>query len=232
MSTYTSLFSFSSPFHLTTLANFNKYTPVNTLSTQVLSSDVIARHVDGEGVLHTERLLVCKQNVPSLLRRFVAIPDTAYFHEFSTLNPVTQEYKATSVNLSLRSVLQVFETCQFKTDPASPTQNTLFQQDVRISAFGGLGVEKLIESAAIKRFRDNAGKGREGLQLVVDSFKQELDQKMEAGLASGKQALRDLDERVDVLGTRIQEGVQDVKDSWKAFESKWQSRGLSLSLFQ
>jgi hypothetical protein len=152
--------------------------------------------------------------------------------QVSTLDPKTQEYRATSVNLSLRSVLTVYETCQFRQDPASPNANTLFLQDVRIAAFGAYGVEKLIESAAIRRFRDNAWKGREGLQQVVAHMGEQLDATMAAATTTGKQALREVQERVDELGVSLSDGVREVKDSWRALETRWEQRGLTFSQFQ
>ena len=82
----------------------------------VLSVDVLSRTIDpNTGILTTERLLTCKQSVPSFLRSLgFPIPEVAYFHEVSTLDPRTKEYKAQSINLSMRSVMEVKETCVYR----------------------------------------------------------------------------------------------------------------------
>lgn len=57
---------FDRPWNVVTFAAWNKYP--NDNSPQVLNVDILNRSVNPEtGVLHTERLLTCRQNLPSIL---------------------------------------------------------------------------------------------------------------------------------------------------------------------
>ncbi|KAJ3102178.1 hypothetical protein HDU97_000739 [Phlyctochytrium planicorne] len=102
-----------------TAANWRKYP--NELSSHVLSVDILSREVDSEtGILRTERLLCCRQNVPSILKNLgLPIPEVAYFREISELDPERKEYTAKSVNLSMRSIMTVHETVIFRESTAS-----------------------------------------------------------------------------------------------------------------
>ncbi|KAJ3077105.1 hypothetical protein HDU98_008540 [Podochytrium sp. JEL0797] len=97
-----------------TTANWMKYP--NPISTHVLSVDILSREVDPEtGVLRTERLLCCKQGGPAFLRTIgIPIPEVAWFREVSHLDPRTKEYTATTVNLTMRNIMVVKETCVYK----------------------------------------------------------------------------------------------------------------------
>ncbi|KAJ3412946.1 hypothetical protein HDV05_008734 [Chytridiales sp. JEL 0842] len=97
-----------------TMANWRKYP--NDYSKHVLSVDILSRQVDPKtGILRTERLICCKQSAPSLLRRMgLPIPEVAYFREISELDPKERHYTAKSVNLSMRSIMSVTETCIFR----------------------------------------------------------------------------------------------------------------------
>ncbi|KAJ3005200.1 UNVERIFIED_CONTAM: hypothetical protein HDU68_004709 [Siphonaria sp. JEL0065] len=104
----------SYPWDIVTTANWIKYP--NEISTHVISLDILSREVDPvSGVLRTERLLCCKQSSPKFLRTIgVPIPEVAWFREVSYLDPKTRTYTATSVNLTMRNIMVVKETCIYK----------------------------------------------------------------------------------------------------------------------
>ncbi|KAJ3028204.1 UNVERIFIED_CONTAM: hypothetical protein HDU68_002232 [Siphonaria sp. JEL0065] len=104
----------SYPWDIVTTANWMKYP--NEISTHVISLDILSREVDPvTGVLRTERLLCCKQSSPKFLRTIgIPIPEVAWFREVSYLDPKTRTYTATSVNLTMRNIMVVKETCVYK----------------------------------------------------------------------------------------------------------------------
>ncbi|KAJ3210966.1 hypothetical protein HK099_008140 [Clydaea vesicula] len=176
-----------------TTANWRKYP--NELSSHVLSCDVISREVDpSTGILKTERLLKCKQNVPYLIRSLATIPEVSYFREVSYLDPKTQTYTATTINLSLTNLLTIREICTYKPDPSNPNK-TLFQQQCMTTAgqsFSAFG--KYIEDAAIYKFGSNASRGRAGLELVINKVLEEV-RDVEDKLGRGLETLEK-----DILG--------------------------------
>ncbi|KAI9311906.1 PRELI-like family-domain-containing protein [Obelidium mucronatum] len=102
----------SHPWDVVTQANWVKYP--NDISTHVISVDILSREVTSDGVLRTERLLCCEQSAPALLRRLVALPAEAWFREVSLLDPATRTHTATTVNLTMRNIMLVKETCVYR----------------------------------------------------------------------------------------------------------------------
>ncbi|KAI8917407.1 PRELI-like family-domain-containing protein [Entophlyctis helioformis] len=193
--------SFSHPWSLLTFANWRKYP--NEHATHVLSVDVLARRVDpASGVLETQRLLRCKQAVPSIFKTLgINMSEEAFFLETSTLDPQTQVYTAKTVNLSLRSLFTAEETCVFKPDPVNPLEHTLFSQKAEITTGATLSFfSRLVEDAFVKRFKANAEKGRRGLESVVQAVVAEA-QLVENKVAEGiKEGLSGLEGFASTLG--------------------------------
>lgn len=182
---------FPFPWQTLTSANWRKYP--NEKAQHVVSCDVIDRYVDKNGVLYTERLIQCRQPTPSFLRRLFSQspnqPNTehnAFFREISLLDPVGQEYEATTINLSMTNICIVEEQCSFKPDPACPTENTLFIQRGHVTAsvasFSISALGRLVEEAAVSRFYANADKGQQALTMVVDRLMKETKECFESSL--------------------------------------------------
>ncbi len=170
MKLWESSHSFKHPWNTITLSNWNKYP--NPISTHVISCDVISRKIEN-GVLITERLLSCKQGVPSILKSLgLGFEEIAYFHEISSLNFETQEYRAQTVNLTMRSLLNVDETCILKPDPSCP-KSTIFTQQALVTA-NLAAVGRIIEEVAVSRFKANATKGKEALESVANRIWNEV----------------------------------------------------------
>lgn len=178
---------FAHPFGTMTSANWRKYP--NEYSSHVLSVDIIDRSVHPQtGVLRTERLLSIKQSAPALLRRLLPLPEVTYFREVSFLDPKQRTYKAVSNNLSMRNIVDVEETCELRADPAHPEGSTEFKQRAEISVMGALSyVANMVEEAAVASFKANSGKGRKGLETVIDMVTAEA-RELEAGLKEGLEA--------------------------------------------
>ncbi|KAI8614084.1 PRELI-like family-domain-containing protein [Chytriomyces sp. MP71] len=152
-----------------TTANWIKYP--NDITTHVLSVDILDRSVHPvTGVLRTERLLCCKQGAPAILRTLgFPIPEVAWFREVSELNPVTREYTAKTVNLTMRNLMIVKETCIYREiSHISSKVLTEFVQTAEFHAQIGISsVRNLMEEAARNRFQANAGKGLKALESVI-----------------------------------------------------------------
>ncbi|KAJ3031343.1 hypothetical protein HDV00_008380 [Rhizophlyctis rosea] len=193
MKVYQNESTFPHPWSTLTSANFQKYP--NPLSTQVLSVDVLRREIDPQtGHLLTERLLCCQQPAPALLRRLLPIPEVTFFREISVVDPKTQTYAAKSWNLSMRSIIEVEETCVFKPHPSAP-QTTIFAQTAQFTAMkdGWANVAKMVEDAAVQAFQNNAGKGRKGLELVIDrvvSEAKEVEERLTKGFEEVSEGIR------------------------------------------
>ncbi|KAI9206018.1 PRELI-like family-domain-containing protein [Polychytrium aggregatum] len=189
MKLFESTHSFPHSWSTLTTANWRKYP--NELSQHVIACDVLSREIDpATGVLRTERLLTCKQNIPSIVHRLgLPVPQCMYFLEVSYLDPAAQTYTAVSTNLMMRGVLTVEETCKFRQVESDPS-STQFDQKVSITALGALSTfARLVEDAAINRFKSNAHKGRAALESVIDKVVDEA-RAVESRVAEGLEGLR------------------------------------------
>ncbi|KAI8920110.1 hypothetical protein PhCBS80983_g02966 [Powellomyces hirtus] len=193
---------FAHPFGTITEANWRKYP--NEYSSHVLSVDILSREVcPTTGVLRSERLVSVKQSAPALLRRLLPIPEVTYFREVSFLDPKRKSYKAISNNLSMRSIVDVEETCEFNAaDPQSPDSGgTVFKQRAEVNALGALSyAARLVEETAVSSFKANSWKGRQGLETVVDKILMEAE-----GLEAG---FKELEAEFKNLEADFKEGIE------------------------
>jgi uncharacterized protein YcaQ len=75
-----------------------------------------------------------------------------------------------STNLTWSNVLSVRETVVYQRSSTQPTTTTDFQQEAKITALCG-GWQKIknkVEEASVERFRENAKRGREGFETVLE----------------------------------------------------------------
>ncbi|RPB28526.1 MSF1-domain-containing protein [Terfezia boudieri ATCC MYA-4762] len=150
------------------LANWRKYCAWNTKSTHVIAVDTLSRSVDPEtGILITERLITCKQAAPRWLKAIFGTEES-YVREISYVDPVAKTVTMKSMNLTLNNLLNVQETVQYVPDPECPAKRTLFKQDAKITAYGAFTrLRNAIEDFSVDRFHQNAIKGREGFEAVL-----------------------------------------------------------------
>ncbi|KAI8896438.1 PRELI-like family-domain-containing protein [Globomyces pollinis-pini] len=193
------------PWHTLTFANWRKYP--NEFAPHVASVDVISRQLTSDGKLVTDRLLQLKQPLPSFIIK-LGVPETSFFLERSTLDPVTQAYQATTYSLNMRSLFQAEEVCCFDSDPE--TGGTVFSQKATFTAFSLFS--SAIEQFAINRFEANAAKGRQGLESVLQIVISEakgLESKWQEGVQGVKHGLEELKDTMVHLEHDI---VQESKD--------------------
>ncbi|CAG8517768.1 4363_t:CDS:2 [Paraglomus brasilianum] len=171
MKIFTTSHIFRYPWTQVSAANWRKYPNENC--PHVIAIDVIDQHVDPEtGILRLERLITCKQNVPSFIRRLCGAASVTYAREISEIDPKNKVLKMTSWNLSLKHLVSVAETVVYSEDPEDSSR-TCFTQEASIKC--GESLERFanyIESFCVQRFHDNAQKGRQGFETVLERLRQ------------------------------------------------------------
>jgi len=152
-------------------ANWQKYCPWNDKSTHVIAVDTISRAVDPKtGILRTERLITCKQSAPKWLNSFLGGQEVSHVYETSYVDPKAKKVTMSSQNMTWSDLLSVRETVVYRPSSAAPTARTTFQQTAKIVALCG-GWQKIknsIEEFTVERFRQNAIRGREGFEAVLE----------------------------------------------------------------
>ncbi|KAJ1028411.1 hypothetical protein NDA16_001578 [Ustilago loliicola] len=166
---------FAYPWHQTANAVWNKYP--NPHADHVVSVDVLDQSFDPtSGQLRTERIIGVRQGAPGWLVRLVGASEDTYVREVIMINPLTKQFQMSSTNLSLSQYMLVKEYITYtpKLKQAAVEEVTLFNQAADISCTGFTGIlssaARKVEEWSYNRFRDNAGKGRSGLQSALDSL--------------------------------------------------------------
>ncbi|KAF2759604.1 MSF1-domain-containing protein [Pseudovirgaria hyperparasitica] len=151
--------------------NWRKYGPWNEKTPHVIAVDTLSRSVDpSTGILRTERLITCKQSAPKWLNTFLGGQDTSLVYETSYVDPKAKKVTMCSMNMTWSELLSVQETVIYKPSISAPNTKTQLEQTARITALcgGWQKVKNSIEQVTVERFSQNAAKGREGFEMVLE----------------------------------------------------------------
>lgn len=156
-------------------SNWQKYGPWNEKTPHVIAVDTLSRTVDPEtGILRTERLITCKQSTPKWINSILGGQDTSLVYETSYVNPKAKKVTLCSMNMTWSDLLNVRETCIYQPSSSAPDSKTSFQQRAEITALCG-GWQKIknsIEQFTVERFQQNAARGREGFEMVLEKARE------------------------------------------------------------
>jgi len=170
-------------------ANWRKYCPWNDKSTHVIAVDILSRQVDpATGILRTERLITCKQSAPKWLATLMGGTETSHVLETSYVDPASKKVTMVSSNMTWSNILSVQETVVYQ--PLSATQ-TQFVQDAKITALcgGWQKVKNAVEEATVTRFSENARKGKEGFEAVLEMSRRVFSEEKEKIQAQAQQEM-------------------------------------------
>ncbi|KAJ5907971.1 MSF1-domain-containing protein [Penicillium taxi] len=170
MKVFSSTCSFDYSWEEVSTANWRKYCPWNDKVTHVVGVDTLSRVIDSKtGILRTERLITCNQAVPQWLLSLFGGSTTSHVYEVSYVDPDTKKVTMCSTNLTWSNVLSVRETVTYQPS-LNNSSATDFTQEAQITALCG-GWQKIknkVEEASVERFRENAKRGREGFETVLE----------------------------------------------------------------
>lgn len=151
-------------------ANWRKYGPWNNKSEHVIAVDTISRSVDpNTGILRTERLITCRQSAPEWIKTiFGCSMDESFVYEASYVDPTKRTLTMVSQNLTWNNLVNVQEEVTYS--PVAGGHQTQFNQSARITALcgGWQRIRNSIEDTLVHRFKENAIKGREGFERVLE----------------------------------------------------------------
>ncbi|KAI9848146.1 MAG: hypothetical protein M1837_000820 [Sclerophora amabilis] len=174
--------AFDYPWEEVSTANWRKYCPWNDKSTHVIAVDTLSRNVDSQtGILRTERLITCRQSAPKWVSAILGGECTSHVLETSYVDPHSKKVTMCSTNLSWSKVLSVRETVTYQPLKSAPDSKTEFTQDAKITALCG-GWQKIrnaIEDFSLERFGQNARKGREGFESVLETSRKVFGEERE-----------------------------------------------------
>lgn len=165
-------------------ANWQKYGPWNNKSEHVIAVDTISREVDpATGILRTERLITCQQSAPDWLKTIIGSNmDHSWVYEASYVDPTNRTVTMVSQNLTWSNLVNVQEEVTYMPFGQNQTQ---FMQSARITALcgGWQRIKNKIEDTLVTRFKENAVKGKEGFERVLEMsrvvFAEERERQMQ-----------------------------------------------------
>lgn len=174
MKIFSSDHTFNYSWEQVSAANWKKYP--NEMSTHVVAVDVLRREIDSKtGVLRTERLITCKQAIPSWILALVGGNNVSYVREVSEVDPKLKTLTLRSVNLTMNSLLSVYETVVYAPNAADPHNSTDFSQEAQITAYASFKrLCNKIEEWSVDRFHQNALLGKEGFESVLQKVTQRV----------------------------------------------------------
>ncbi|EFQ98895.1 MSF1 [Nannizzia gypsea CBS 118893] len=152
-------------------ANWRKYCPWNEKSTHVIAVDVLSHDINPEsGILRTERLITCNQTAPQWILKLFGGSSTSHVYEVSYVDPRSKKVTMCSTNLSWANVLKVREVVTYQPSNSMPGHKTDFKQEAQITAMcsGWQKIKNKIEDVSVETFSQNAKKGREGFESVLE----------------------------------------------------------------
>ncbi|KAH8672941.1 PRELI-like family-domain-containing protein [Ilyonectria robusta] len=150
-------------------ANWRKYGPWNNKSEHVIAVDTISREVDPKtGILRTERLITCKQSCPDWIKTIMGTNfENQHVYEASYVDPENKTITMVSQNLTYNNLVNIQEEVIYQ--PLGDHQ-TQFKQTANITALcgGWQRIKNSIEDSLVHKFKENAVKGREGFERVLE----------------------------------------------------------------
>jgi len=138
--------------------------------------------------LRTERLITCKQNAPKWLNTLMGGNDTSQVFETSYVDPASKKVTMISHNLTFSNIINVRETVIYQ--PLSATQ-TQFVQDAKITALcgGWQKVKNAVEEATVTAFSENARKGKEGFESVLEMSRRVFREEKQREQSPGRRTM-------------------------------------------
>jgi hypothetical protein len=101
-------------------------------------------------------------------------------YETSYVDPVAKKLTLCSMNITMSDLINVRETCVYQPVASSPSK-TQFMQRAEITALCG-GWQKIknsIEQFTVERFQQNAARGKEGFEMVLERARQVFQEQRE-----------------------------------------------------
>uniref|UniRef100_W5MGX5 PRELI domain containing 3 n=1 Tax=Lepisosteus oculatus TaxID=7918 RepID=W5MGX5_LEPOC len=155
MKIWTSEHVFNHPWETVTKAAMQKYP--NPMNPSVVGVDVLDRHVDPHGRLHSNRLLSTEWGLPSIVKSLIGATRTCtYIQEHSVVDPGEQTFELKSTNITLTNMVSVDERLIYRPHPQDP-EKTMLTQEALITV-KGVSLSSYLEGVMANTISSNANK--------------------------------------------------------------------------
>uniref|UniRef100_A0A8C5VXS5 PRELI/MSF1 domain-containing protein n=1 Tax=Microcebus murinus TaxID=30608 RepID=A0A8C5VXS5_MICMU len=159
MKMWTSEHVFDHPWETVTTAAMQKHP--NPMNPSVVGVDVLDRHTDPSGKLHSHRLPSTEWGLPSIVKSLIGAARTkTHVQEHSVVDPVEK-------TMALKSRLT------YKPHPQDPEKTILTQE--AIITVKGVSLSSYLEGLMANTISSNANKGREAMEWVIHKLNAEIE---------------------------------------------------------
>lgn len=127
-------------------------------------------------------MITCRQSAPKWVLSLLGGQDTSLVYETSYVDPSQRSVTLCSMNMTWSDLLNVRETCIYSPSSKDPKSKTQFQQRAEITALcgGWAKIRNKLEEVTVERFQQNAAKGREGFEAVLEMSRRAFREQREA----------------------------------------------------
>ncbi|XP_037676801.1 PRELI domain containing protein 3B-like [Choloepus didactylus] len=141
----------------------------------VVGVDVLDRHIDPSGKLHSHRLLSTEWGLPSIVKSIIGAARTkTYVQEHSVVDPVERTMELKSTNISFTNMVSVDERLIYKPHSQDPEKTVLTQE--AIITVKGVSLSSYLEGLMASTISSNANKGREAMEWVIHKLNAEIEE--------------------------------------------------------
>lgn len=107
--------------------------------------------------------------MPTWVTSILGGADLSHVYETSYVDPKSKKVTLCSSNLTMADLMTVRETCVYSPSSSAPHAKTIFQQRAEITALcgGWQRIKNSIEQFTVERFQQNAQRGKEGFEMVL-----------------------------------------------------------------
>lgn len=172
MKIWTSEFTFNHPWETVAQAAWRKYP--NPITTSIIGTDVVERRVDPEGILHTKRIVSSKWQFPKWAQALIGTAHVCYASERSTVDAKGKSMTLKTKNITFGKYIAVDEVLRYTPHPTDPSK-TLLRQEATV-VVNGVPLNNYMEDILTKSISTNAGKGRQGLEWVINKINTEVNE--------------------------------------------------------
>lgn len=188
---------------------FRKYP--NPHNTAVLGTDVISRHVDVVGRLHSHRIITTDWALAPWVQKLIGANRECHAHEYSVVDPADRLMTMKSVNLTFCSFVSMKEQMSYLPHPEDPQNKTLLRQETLVMV-SGVPLTSYMESIIVNTVSNNATKGRRAMEWVVSKVVDEPKNHLSGVLDKISNEIQDLRHTVeDQVISTAKAAIEELK---------------------
>ncbi|XP_036155838.1 PRELI domain containing protein 3B-like [Myotis myotis] len=156
MKIWTSEHVLDHPWETVTTAAMQKYP--NPMNPSVFGVDVLDKHVEPSGKLHSHRLLSTEWGLPSIVKSLIGgARSKTYVQEHSVVDPVEKTMELKSTSISFTNTVSVGERLIYKPHPQDLERTVLTQE--AIITVKGVSLSNYLEGLMMSTISSNVSEG-------------------------------------------------------------------------